>query len=101
MRVSVVHHFIKQFVDDHEVVSDRLFLEVLEVALEHFDEGDEEGENHDGVVVLFGDGDDVEIVVFVEVEEMVVLVLDDWSRWEEGYLRVYSSYYSIFLLKMS
>ncbi len=36
----------------------------------------EEGEDHDGVVILFGDGDEVEIVVFVEVEEVVVLILD-------------------------
>jgi hypothetical protein len=39
--------------------------------------------------------------VLVEVEEVVVLVLYEGPAWEEGYLRVYSSYYRIFLLKMS
>jgi hypothetical protein len=61
----------------------------------------EEGEDHDCVVILFGDGDEVEVVVFVEVEEVVVLVLDEGPAWGERYLRVYSSYSRIFLLKTS
>ena len=38
----------------------------------------EETEDHDSIVVLLGDGDQVEVIVLVEVEEMVFLVLDDW-----------------------
>lgn len=101
LRVAVVHHFVEQLVDDDEVVPDGLLLDVLEVALEDVDEGMEEGEDHDCVIIFLGDGDDVEIVVFVEVEEVVVLVLDEGPAWGHSYLSVYSSYSSIFLLKTS
>jgi hypothetical protein len=38
----------------------------------------EEGKNHDGVVVFFRDGHQVEVVMFVEVEQVVLLVFDYW-----------------------
>lgn len=101
LRVAVVHHFVEQFVDDDEVVADGLLLDVLEVALEDGHEGVEEGEDEDCVVIFLGDGDEVEVVVLVEVEEVVVLVLDEGPMWGRKYLRVYSSYSRIFLLKTS
>jgi hypothetical protein len=52
-------------------------LDIFEVAFEDIDESMEEGEDKDGIIILFGDGDKVEVVVFVEVEEVVVLVLDE------------------------
>lgn len=61
----------------------------------------EEGEDHDGVVVLLGNGHKVEVIVFVEVEDVVIAVLDEGPRWGQGYFKVYSSYYRIFLLKTS
>lgn len=101
LRVPVIHHFVQQLIDDHEVVADGLLLCFLEVAFEDVHEGVQEAEDHDGVVVLLGDGDQVEIVVLVEVEEVVFLVLDDRPRYGQGYFKVYSSYSRIFLLKMS
>jgi hypothetical protein len=101
LRVSVVHHLIEEFIDNDEVVSDRLFLNILEVAFEDADEGVQESEDHDCVVVLFGDGDEVEVVVLVEIEEVVVLVFYERSASMDFYLRVYSSYSRIFLLKTS
>lgn len=77
MWISVVHHFVEKFIDNNEVISDGLFLYVLEITFENADEGVNEGEHHDCVVVFFGDGDYVEIVMFMEVEEMVFFVLDD------------------------
>ena len=40
--ISKVHHFIHEFVDDNEVVADRLLLELLEVLDEDLDEAMEE-----------------------------------------------------------
>ena len=37
--------------------------------------GDQEGEHHDGIVIFLSNGDQVEVVVLVKVEEVVVLVL--------------------------
>jgi hypothetical protein len=37
----------------------------------------EEAEDHDSVVVFLGDGYDIKVLVFVEVEEVVFLVLDN------------------------
>jgi hypothetical protein len=75
LRVSIVHHLVEKLIDDDEVVPDGLFLDIFEVAFEDIDESMEEGEDKDGIIILFGDGDKVEVVVFVEVEEVVVLVL--------------------------
>lgn len=41
----------------------------------------EECEDHDCVVIFLGDGDEVEVVVLVEVEEVVVPVLDEGPAW--------------------
>ena len=101
LRVAIVHHLVEQLIHNDEVVADGLLLHVLEVALEHVDERVQEGEDHDSVVILLGDGDEVEIVVLVEVEQVVVLVLDQRPASSMQYLRVYSSYYRIFLLKTS
>lgn len=83
MRVSIVHHLVQKFIDNHEVVPDRLFLHIFEVAFEHIDEGVEEGEDKNGIIILFGDGHKVEIVVLVEVEQIIVLILDQWPKTKE------------------
>jgi hypothetical protein len=101
LRVAIVHHLIEEFVDNHEIVTDGLFLDVFKVAFEDIDKGVKEGEDHDCVVIFLGDGDQVEIVMLVEVEDIVVLVLDEGSGCQYVYLRVYSSYSKIFLLKTS
>lgn len=101
MRIAVVHHFVEQLIDNNEVVSDAFFLDIFEVAFEDIDECVQECEDHDCVVVFLGDGDEIEIVVFVEIEKVVVAVLDDGSASQYKYLRVYSSYSRIFLLKTS
>lgn len=66
--IAVVHHLIKKFIDDDEVVSNGLFLHIFEVALEDADEGVQKGEDHDCVVVFLGDSDEVEVVVLMEVK---------------------------------
>jgi hypothetical protein len=38
----------------------------------------QESKHHNCVVIFPGDGHYVEVVVFVEVEKVVVLVLDEW-----------------------
>lgn len=101
LRVAVVHHLVEQLVDNNEVIADGLLLHIFEVALEDCHEGVEEGEDQHCVVIFLGDGDEVEVVVLVEVEEVVVLVLDERPTWGKEYLRVYSSYSRIFLLKTS
>lgn len=101
MRIAIVHHFIEELINNDEVITDGLFLDVLEVAFEDIDEGMEECEDHDCIVIFLGDGDQVEIVMLVEVEDVVVLVLDEGPACRYVYLRVYSSYSKIFLLKTS
>lgn len=101
LRVAVVHHLIEQLIDDNEIIANGLLLDVFEVALENVDEGVEEGEDENCIVIFAGDGDEVEIVVLVEVEEVIVLILDEGPAWGGGYLSVYSSYSRIFLLKTS
>jgi hypothetical protein len=76
-------------------------LDILEIALEDVDEGVEEGEDEYCIIVFSGDCNEVEIVVLVEVEEIIIFALDDGSVSRKGYLRVYSSYSRIFLLKTS
>lgn len=38
-----------------------------------------EGKDHDCVVVLFRYGNQVEIIVFMVVEEVIVFIFDEWS----------------------
>jgi hypothetical protein len=101
LRVAIVHHLVKQLVNNDEVVADGLLLDVLEVAFEDVDQRVKKREDKDGIIIFFGDGDEIEIVMLVKIEEVVVLVLDEGPRWRELYLRVYSSYSRIFLLKTS
>ena len=101
LRISIVHHLVEQFVDDNKVVPDGLLLDILEVAFQDLDQFVKEGEDHNSIVIFLGDGDQIEIVVLVEVEQIVIPVLYDGPTSIQKYLRVYSSYSRIFLLKTS
>ena len=63
LRVSKVHHFVQQFIDDDEVVSDTLLLQHLEVFGEDLDDLVEEQEDLGGIGVSFGQGEDVEVTM--------------------------------------
>ena len=53
LRISKVHHFIHEFVDDNEVVTNGLRLELLEVLDENLDEAMEEEDDLGGICVPF------------------------------------------------
>jgi hypothetical protein len=76
LRISVIHHLVKELVDDNKIVSNRLLLKILEVVFEDADEGVQKSKYHDCVVVLPGDGNQVQIVMLVEVEKVIFFVLD-------------------------
>lgn len=61
LRVTEIHHFVEEFVDDDEVVADGFFLEGFEVFGEDGDEAVEEEEEGGGVGVAFGEGEEVEV----------------------------------------
>jgi hypothetical protein len=55
--VAVIHHLIQKFIYDDKVVPNRLLLQILKIVFEDVDEGVQEGEDHDGVVIFPRDGD--------------------------------------------
>ena len=61
LRVTEIHHFVEELVDDDEVVADGFFLEGFEVFGEDGDEAVEEEEDGGGVGVAFGEGEEVEV----------------------------------------
>ena len=57
LRVSEVHHFVHEFVDNDEVVANGLLLELLEVLDEDLDEAMEEEDDLGGIGVPFRKGE--------------------------------------------
>jgi len=80
LRVPIVHHLIKKFIDDDEVVPDGLLLDIFEVAFKDIDEGVEKGEDEDGVVIFLWDGNKIEIIVFMEIKQIVIFIFDEWFK---------------------
>lgn len=74
---------------------------LLEVALQHLDEVEQEREHHDRVVILLRDGQEDQVHVPVEEEQVVLLVKNYRSGLRHPYFIVKSSYSIIFLLKTS
>lgn len=101
LRIAIIHHLIKKFVNENKVVSHWFLLSALEIGIQNTDKSMDESENHHSVVVLPWNGHYVQIVMLVEIEHVVLLVLDYRSESNRVYLRVYSSYSRIFLLKIS
>jgi hypothetical protein len=63
LRVSEVHHFVKEFVDDDEIVSYAFFFELFEVLGEDFDDLVEEEEDFGGIGVSFRESEEEKVVV--------------------------------------
>lgn len=61
LRVTEIHHFVEQLVDDDEVVADGFFLESFEVFGQGGDEAVEEEEEGCGGGVAEGEEEDVEV----------------------------------------
>ena len=76
MRIAIVHHLVEQFINDYEVVSDGFFLDVFEITFKNFNQCMKKGKYHNGVIVFTGNGYQIKIVMFMEEEEVVVLIFD-------------------------
>lgn len=63
LRVSKVHHLIKQLIDDDEVVPDTLLLQLFEVLCEDLHNLMEEEKDFGSVCVSFGQREEVEVVM--------------------------------------
>ena len=82
MGIAKVHHLVQQLIDDDEVVTDRLFLQLLEVLGEDLDNLVEEQEDLSRIGIALRQGKKIEVVVAdVEVlAEKSVFVLKVWQR---------------------
>lgn len=77
LRVAIVHHFIQELVDHHEVISDRLLLELLEVLDKDIDQLVQKLENHQGIAVSLGDSQKNQVVVVDVEKDVVIFILQD------------------------
>jgi hypothetical protein len=62
LRITVVHHLVKQLIGDNEVISNRFILYFFEVLAEHILHFVKERKHESHVRVALGDGHDVDIV---------------------------------------
>lgn len=49
----------------------------------------EKSENENSVVIFLGNSNKVEIVMFMEIEEIIIFIFDQRPGWLQNYLRVY------------
>lgn len=61
--ITEVHHLIQQLIDDDEVVSDTLFLQLLEVLCKHLDDLVKEEKDFGGIGVPFRESEEVEVIM--------------------------------------
>jgi hypothetical protein len=77
--VAKIHHLIQQLVDDHEIISYTLLLQLLEVLCEDLHHLMQEQEDLGGICVSFGEGEEVEIVV-ADVEVVDAFAGEAWGH---------------------
>ena len=75
--VAKVHDFIKQLVDEDEIVANWLLLELLEVFAENGHQFMQEGKDEGGIGVGFGHREQDKIVVFDENERHLAV---NWGK---------------------
>ena len=77
MRVAKIHDFIKELINEDEIVSNRLLFELLEILAENGDQLVEEGEDEGRVGIGLGHRQQDQIVVFDENESDVTV---NWKK---------------------
>ena len=77
MRVAKIHDFIKELINEDEIVSNRLLFELLEILAENGDQLVEEGEDEGRVGIGLGHRQQDQIVVFDENERDVTV---NWKK---------------------
>jgi hypothetical protein len=61
--ISKVHHFVQEFINNDEVVSDGFFFKFFEVFGEDFDYFVQEEEDFGGIGIAFSEGEEVEVIM--------------------------------------
>ena len=77
MGISIVHHFIKKLINDNKIISDWLLLGIFEIGFKHINKSVEKTENHDCIVIFLWNGDNVQVIMLVEVKQMVLFIFYD------------------------
>ena len=77
MRVAKIHDFIKELINEDEIVSNRLLFELLEILAENGDQLVKEGEDEGRVGIGLGHRQQDQIVVFDENERDVTV---NWKK---------------------
>lgn len=77
--VVEIYYFIKEFVNDDEVVVNRFFFECFEIFGKDFDDFMEEQQDFGGIGVVFCKGEEVKVVV-VDIEILYFLLEDGLYR---------------------
>ena len=78
LRIPVVHHFIQQLIDDHEVITDALLFHLLEIFGEHLDELEQERKDQENVRVPAGYRYKNDSVMLYVAKCISLFVGDDW-----------------------
>jgi hypothetical protein len=77
--VSVVHHFIEKLINNHKIISDGFLLNILEITFQDIDEGMQKGEDQNCIIIFLRNGNEVKVIVLVEIKQIIVLVFDKRS----------------------
>lgn len=73
LRITEIGHFVQEFVNNDEVITDTFFGDAVEVVLENVDRRTKEGKEKERHRVDFGNSDEVDVVVAdVAVDETAV-----------------------------
>ena len=81
LRIAEVHDFIKQLIDEDEVVANRFLFKLLEVLTEDGDQFVQEREYEGGVGVRLCHRQQDEVIVFDENERHFTV---DWAKKKEA-----------------
>jgi hypothetical protein len=80
--IAKVHHFVQQFVNEHEIVATSFLVESLEVFAEHLRQTVEEGEDHGSVGIASARGRHQIQVVVLDPTEVQLFVLEHGRQHE-------------------